>query len=235
MITPLPPGQREATTFHRFGLTQFATRFPQQTSTCTLQIAGQVGTPLQLTDPLHGLPRTELTCDFHCVTTWSFRGLCWEGVRFIDFYEQVLVPLAKPRTGSTLVALRAQDGARTAMLLEDLLSPDVLLADRLNGEALSVDHGAPLRLVAPAHYGYKSAKHLSSIEFREPGESYRVSGFRFMDHPRARVALEERGRMIPGWLLRYLYRPLISSTATRFARASKNRHNASEFDDGPAT
>ena len=29
-----------------------------------------------------------------------------------------------------------------------------------------------------------------------------------MGHPRARVALEERGRWVPGWLLRYLYRPL---------------------------
>jgi hypothetical protein len=40
-----------------------------------------------------------------------------------------------------------------------------------------------------------------------------------MDHPRARVALEERGRGLPGWLLRYLYRPLIPGTVTWFARA----------------
>ena len=225
MTAQLPPGQREAVAFHRFGLTQFATRFPKETSTCTLEIAGRVSNELRLVDPLNGLPRTEQRCDFHCVTTWSFRALRWEGVRFIDFYDKVLLPLASPAADATLVSFKGQDGARTAMMLEDLLSPDVLLADRLNGEPLSVDHGAPLRLVAPAHYGYKSAKHLCSLEFREPREGYRVSGFRFMDHPRARVALEERGRVIPGWLLRYLYRPLIPGTVARFARASKERNS----------
>jgi DMSO/TMAO reductase YedYZ molybdopterin-dependent catalytic subunit len=222
--TPLPLGQREAVAFHRFGLTHFAHRFPKDLSSCALEVLGSVTHELHLTDALQGLPRVEQVCDFHCVTTWSFRALRWEGVRFIDFYAQVVQPQAAPHAGATLVALRGQDGARTGMQLEDLLAPDVLLADRLNGQALSVDHGAPLRLIAPAHYGYKSVKHLSRIEFRDPAEGYRVSGLAFMDHPRARVAREERGRVLPGWLLRYLYRPLIPGTVSRFAKASESRN-----------
>ena len=140
-----------------------------------------------------------------------------------DFYSMVVSPDAGPNPDATLVALRGQDGARTGMLLEDLLSPNVLIADHLNGEPISVDHGAPLRLVAPDHYGYKSIKHLSQIEFRLRASGYRASGLRAMDHLRARVALEERGRVLPGWLLRYLYRPLIPSTVSRFAKASKSR------------
>ena len=81
------------------------------------------------------------------------------------------------------------------------------------------DQVAPLRLVAPKHYAYKSVKHLSQMEFKTADSGYRVSGFRFMDHPRARVALEERGRFAPGWLLRYLYRPLVTGTVARFATA----------------
>jgi DMSO/TMAO reductase YedYZ molybdopterin-dependent catalytic subunit len=50
------------------------------------------------------------------------------------------------------------------LLLSDLLAAEVLLADILDGLPLSMEHGAPLRLVAPAHYGYKSVKHLSGIE-----------------------------------------------------------------------
>jgi DMSO/TMAO reductase YedYZ molybdopterin-dependent catalytic subunit len=146
--------------------------------------------------------------------------LRWGGVRFADFYAGVVVPQARPTAGATLVSLRGQDGARTGLLLDDLLAPDVLLADQLDGVHLSVDHGAPLRLVAPAHYGYKSVKHLARLEFREPGEGYPVSGLRFMDHPRARVGLEERGRVVPGWVLRYLYRPLVPGTVARFAKAS---------------
>ncbi|MCA3237572.1 MAG: molybdopterin-dependent oxidoreductase [Limnohabitans sp.] len=235
MSTPLPPGQRESATFHRFGLTQFAQRFPNHTSSCALEVIGSVTRTLHLVDALQGLPRIEQTSDFHCVTTWSYRALRWEGVRFVDFYNQVLLPQAAPQASATLVALRGQDGARTGMLLEDLLAPDVLLADRLDGEPISVDHGAPLRLVAPAHYGYKSVKHLSRIEFREPSAGYRVSGLSFMDHPRARVANEERGRVLPGWLLRYLYRPLIPGTVSRFAKASQSRNAGTGCSGGAAT
>ena len=149
------------------------------------------------------LPRVEQTSDFHCVTTWTRCGLRWSGFRFADFYEQIVVPLCPPDptsgqpatdpASSRFVVLRAQDGARTSLPLEDLLSPDVLLADHLDGQPLSIEHGAPLRLIAPAHYGYKSVKHLHRIEFWRSSEHYRPYGLRFMVHPRARVAFEERG------------------------------------------
>jgi DMSO/TMAO reductase YedYZ molybdopterin-dependent catalytic subunit len=216
---PLPPGQRETADFPRFGLLQFAHRFPPETRRWKISIAGDVEQELPLEDALADLPRVEQTSDFHCVTTWSHRALRWRGVRFADFYQHVVAPRARPRPRAALVAFRGADGARTGMLLDDLLSPDVLLADTLNGAPLDLAHGAPLRLVAPKHYGYKSVKYLSHIEFRQADLNYRVSAFRFMDHPRARVALEERGRGAPGWLLRYLYRPLVAMTIARYAKA----------------
>jgi DMSO/TMAO reductase YedYZ molybdopterin-dependent catalytic subunit len=219
MRTSLPPGQRSTPNFPRFGLTQFMRRFPKQVSRVEIEIAGRVENSLQLSDALAGLPRVDQVSDFHCVTTWTCRSLRWSGVRFVDFYERTIAPQARPVRDATLVALRGQDGARTGMLLADLLAPDVLLADSLNGQPLTVAHGAPVRLVAPAHYGYKSIKYLSRIEFKLADEDYAVSGPRFMDHPRARVALEERGRVAPGWLLRHLYRPLVRGTAARFAEA----------------
>lgn len=219
MSRQLPPGQRETSAFPRFGLTRFARRFPKEPSRLEVQVIGDVEHELSLPDALQGLPRVDQVSDFHCVTTWSRRSLRWGGVRFVDFFEQVVVPRARPRPNATLLVFRGQDGARAGLLLEDLLVADVLLADTLDGEPLSVEHGAPLRLIAPAHYGYKSVKHLSRIEFRRDDSGYRPSGFRFMDHPRARVALEERGRWVPGWLLRYLYRPLVTGTAARFAKA----------------
>jgi hypothetical protein len=39
-----------------------------------------------------------------------------------------------------------------------------------------------------------------------------------LDHPRARVALEERGQFLPGWLLRYAFRPLIQPTIDKMKR-----------------
>ena len=219
MSTQLPPGQRETSTFPRFGLAQFARRFPKEPSRIELRLVGDVAHELSVLDALQGLPRVEQVSDFHCVTTWSRRSLRWGGVRFVDFFEQIVVPRARPLANATFLIFRGQDGARSSLLLEDLLAPDVLLADTLDGSPLTVEHGAPLRLVAPAQYGYKSVKHLSRIEFRRDDKGYRPSAFRFMDHPRARVALEERGRWVPGWILRYLYRPLASVTTARFAKA----------------
>ena len=221
MDTPstLPPGQREIDDFPRFGLTPFALRFPSLTEAVHLQIGGDVETPVDVGGALGHITRVDQCSDFHCVTTWTHTGLQWSGIRFSDFYSQVVVPLAAPAADATFVVLRGQDGARTSLPLEDLLAPDVLLADRLNGYPLPIAHGAPLRLVAPAHYGYKSVKHLSRIEFWRGSANYRPMGLRFMVHPRARVALEERGQWVPGWLLRHLYRPLIRPTVGRFEAA----------------
>ncbi len=222
MKRKLPPGQRESATFPRFGLTPFAKRFPRETSRIEIRISGALSGGAQevsIPDALQGLPRTEQVSDFHCVTTWSHVALRWSGVRFSDFFEQVIRVRAQPEPEARFVMLRGQDGYRSCLPLEDLLRDDVLLADRLNGEPLSIEHGAPLRLIAPAHYGYKNVKHLSRLEFRRDNQSPHPAMFRFLDHPRARVALEERGRWFPGWMLRVLYRPLIGVNAALFARA----------------
>jgi DMSO/TMAO reductase YedYZ molybdopterin-dependent catalytic subunit len=226
MNRPWPAGQREITSFPRFGLLQFARRFPAETSRRELKVVGDVTNELVVADVLDGLPRVEQVSDFHCVTTWSRRGLRWGGVRFSDFYEQVIAPQARPLADARTFILRGQDGARTTMLLEDLLAPDVLIATMLDGVPLSIEHGAPMRLIAPAHYAYKSVKHLSRIEIRTDESKFRPAAFRFMDHPRARVASEERGRGLPGWLLRFLYRPLVRPTMRYFARAMAEHKNA---------
>jgi DMSO/TMAO reductase YedYZ molybdopterin-dependent catalytic subunit len=217
--TRLPPGQYEIDHFPRFGLTQFAYRFPKQTRRVHLKVAGDVGESIVVAEELRDLPRVELTADFHCVTTWSRRSLAWSGFRFTDFFEHIVVARASPAADATFVILRCHDGYAVSLRLEDLLDPSVLLADTLNGEPLTAEHGAPLRLVAPAHYGYKNAKHLRGVDFWRDERHYRPAAFRFMDHPRARVALEERGRTVPGWLLRYMYRPLVRPTIALFRRA----------------
>jgi sulfite oxidase len=50
--------------------------------------------------------------------------------------------------------------------------PDVLLAWAMNGEPLTPEHGAPLRMVVPGYAGVRSAKWLTRIEVREtPSEA----------------------------------------------------------------
>jgi DMSO/TMAO reductase YedYZ molybdopterin-dependent catalytic subunit len=224
MSDVLPPGQRERKAFPRFGLMPFARRFPYETERIEVVVRGHVAHEVTLTTELGSLNPVDQDSDFHCVTTWTCRGLRWSGVRFAEFYAELVKPLAQPRDDISFVVLRGQDGYHSSLPLDDLLAPDVLLADRLNGAPLGIEHGAPLRLVAPAHYGYKCVKHIRAIEFWGREHPYRPVGFAFMAHPRARVGLEERGRW-PARLLRWLYRPLIAPTVRRFEQALRLRQN----------
>ena len=215
----LPPGQREIAEMPRFGLPKYASRFPAETERVAVVVCGDVEHTTEISDRMSELRRVEQVTDFHCVTSWTKRAVGWTGYRFSDFYEQLVRPAARPESNAGFVIFRCQDGYRVSLPLGDLMSPDVLLADEIDGQPLSIKHGAPLRLVAPAHYGYKNPKHIKQIEFWRDDRNYRQGAFAFMDHPRGRVAHEERGRIFPGWLLRYLYRPLINPVKRRFAAA----------------
>ena len=87
---------------------------------------------------------------------------------------------------------------------------DRTLAWALNDCGLDRRHGAPLRLVSPAQYGYKNVKHVESIALRSTRP---VSLLGPKEHLRARVALEERHSRIPGRLLRWPYRLAVPITA----------------------
>ncbi len=80
------------------------------------------------------------------------------------------------------------------------MQQNVLLADRLDDLSLTIEHGTPIRLVAPNHYGYKNIKHMKRIEFCKENQIVKQGLLSFMDHPRARVAYEERATKGPGIL-----------------------------------
>lgn len=219
-MKPLPPGQQALASFPRFGLPEYATRVVTPEQALSIQLIGAVANESQITTAsLAPLNRVDQVSDFHCVTTWSALDLAWSGYRFIDLFENVIKPLCQPDEQTQYVRFHCLDGYKTDLWFEDLLSDDVLLADAVNGEPLGSAHGAPMRLVMPKHYGYKNPKHLKRIEFwlEKPAPYSRLS--RRIDHPRARVELEERGLLAPGWILRYLYRPAIRTTIRRFEKA----------------
>ena len=215
----LPPGQRRIDGFPRFG-THRHRPAPAVPIDPSIEISGAVtrSVALPLTE-LATLPRRELTADFHCVAGWSATDLHWEGVAFETLYRVHLEPLLKPDTSITHVVFEGLDGYRSIVLIEDALADDVLIAERLNGRPLDSDHGAPARLVSPAQYGFVSTKHLCRVELHttEPKASYHPDqliqlGLQLVKpHRRARVWHEERHRYLPAWLLRPLYRRLIST------------------------
>lgn len=206
-MAQLPPGQRRVAGFPRFGGPSRPPRVPAEP---VLEITGAVRGPLTVPlSALSTLARRTQTSDFHCVAGWSATGLRWAGVGFTTFYRSIIEPRLSSAAGVSHVVFRGVDGYRAIVCLEDALQEDVMLADHLGDEPLSLKHGAPLRLVIPRQYGYLNAKHLCGIEIHTSAPP-RPHGFvLFRHHPRARVWQEERNGVLPTTVVRPIYRSLI--------------------------
>ncbi len=210
----LPPGQRLSRTFPRFGV-HLSSPPPPVPAAAALDVrgAGAAAFTVPVAD-LRDMPRRTLVADFHCVAGWSVKGLTWEGVPFRTFWEDHVLPRAQPELPTTHLVFAGLDRYSTTLLLEDALSDDVLLADRLDGAPLPPAHGAPVRLVSPGQYGHMNVKHLCRIELHatEPPRgrfetAVNVLGLSLIaGHPRARVAHQERHRRLPGGPVGLLYR-----------------------------
>jgi DMSO/TMAO reductase YedYZ molybdopterin-dependent catalytic subunit len=123
---------------------------------------GQPGARLKLHD-IEKLPRLAQSSRLKCVQCWSGR-VNWEGFRAQD-----LLRLIDAKTDLLWLRVDCADKYYDFVKLEDLLHPRTLFALGMNGEALSPEHGAPLRLVMPAKYGYKSSKLITRLTFVDKG------------------------------------------------------------------
>jgi DMSO/TMAO reductase YedYZ molybdopterin-dependent catalytic subunit len=129
-------------------------------ATWTFRVFGEVEEPLELTwEQFRELPRTEHTQDIHCVTRWSrfdttFRGVHWRDV----------AALVRPKPSARFAIAHAEQGFTSNVPLASLDDDLALLATEADGEPLTPEHGAPLRLVIPGKYFWKSAKWLRAIE-----------------------------------------------------------------------
>jgi DMSO/TMAO reductase YedYZ molybdopterin-dependent catalytic subunit len=139
-----------------------------------LRIDGLVARPLELSRAdLSRLPRTVLEEPFTCEEGWSVPGLRWGGVRLAK-----VLALAEPLPAARYVRAGAGPYVVPVPLAEAAVA---LLGDELNGEPLSIEHGAPWRLVLPGGACYTSVKWLDRLELTaEPGEhtAQRLAGAR---------------------------------------------------------
>jgi DMSO/TMAO reductase YedYZ molybdopterin-dependent catalytic subunit len=127
--------------------------------------------PLSYAELLH-LPRVMQTSDFHCVEGWSVKDIKWEGIRFEEIVK-IVRPLPEAKfalfhaLGVTLSAPQGQAHYIECLPISYLLDPknECLLALTMDGQPLSHDHGAPLRVIAPNSLAYKSIKFVCGIDF----------------------------------------------------------------------
>jgi sulfoxide reductase catalytic subunit YedY len=144
----------------------------------TLAIEGEVGNPgrYDIDSLLKLAPLEERVYRMRCVEGWSMV------IPWVGFPLREIIRRAEP-TGNakyvefvTLNDPKQMPGQRSRVLdwpyveglrLDEAMHPLTLLAVGLYGEVLPNQNGAPIRLVVPWKYGYKSAKSIVKIRFVE--------------------------------------------------------------------
>jgi DMSO/TMAO reductase YedYZ molybdopterin-dependent catalytic subunit len=113
---------------------------------------------------LAAMPQHTVELPLACVEGWSTVET-WSGVRLAD----LAVTAGRPTPGSAVVSSLERFGAFNHARLQrnQVLNPDALLALRVNGTDLSLDHGYPARIIVPALPGVHCTKWVASIDFRE--------------------------------------------------------------------
>ncbi len=149
-----------------------------EASPWTLEVTGAVRKPRVLSlEDLFDIPHEERRYHFRCVERWAM-NVPWTG-----FPLHVLLEGAQPLPTAQAVRFvsatqpDAMPGLaeaphypwpyREALRLDEALHPLTLLATGVYGAPLPKGHGAPVRLVVPWKYGYKSAKSIHRIEVME--------------------------------------------------------------------
>lgn len=127
-------------------------------------VTGLVQRPLSLSlADLAAFPaRTQVT-RHDCVEGWSAVGQ-WAGPRLSH-----VLKAAGLRDGARFVVFRCADLYGTTPYYEsldlvDAFHPQTILALAMNGRALTVGHGAPVRLRVERQLGYKHAKYVTGVE-----------------------------------------------------------------------
>lgn len=125
-----------------------------------LLVAGPAARAFSL-DELAALPQQSVSLPIACVEGWS-ATVRWDGVRLADV---LALTGLDPAAGVLVTSLEAKGlYGRSTLTADQALDPQTLLALRANGETLALDHGFPLRLIAPNRPGVQQTKWLSRIE-----------------------------------------------------------------------
>jgi hypothetical protein len=124
-----------------------------------LVVSGPAGRrELSLSD-LAGLTQHTADLPITCVEGWS-AGASWTGVRLSD-----LAALVGGSTQDSVLVESLQEGGYRSTVVDPahLADPLTLLATRLNGEPLHLDHGYPCRLIAPNRPGVLQTKWVAGV------------------------------------------------------------------------
>ena len=220
-IMDKPTGYKDATTYNNFY--EFGTdksdparrAHTLKTQPWTVEVEGLVKKPGRygLEDLMKWAAMEDRIYRLRCVEGWSM-VIPWAGYSLAELIRRV-----EPQPGAKFVELvtladrETMPGLRSGVLdwpyveglrMDEAMHPLTLLAFGMYGEVMPKQNGAPVRLVVPWKYGFKSAKSLVKIRFvdKQPVSSWEKAapqeyGFYSnvnpnVDHPRWSQATERR-------------------------------------------
>lgn len=184
----------------------------------SLKVDGVVERPLTLSlDDLRKLPRVELVSVLECAgngrgfyqphvpgTQWAYGSVGnarWAGVRLRDVLQKAGIRDAGRFVlcdGADEPLGKMPDFQRT-LTVQKALDPDTLLAYEMNGQTLPVEHGFPLRVIAPGWAGDSWVKWLQHLEVldHEFDGFWMTTAYRHPSHPVAPGAAVDPKEMVP--------------------------------------
>ena len=127
-----------------------------------------VATPKSTAEPvsltraqLLAMPQHTASLAINCVEGWSTGNQVWTGVRLRDLAR---LAGAEP-PGNVYVQSLQTRGGHAILSQGQVMNPDSLLAFRVNGAELSLDHGYPARVILPASPGVHNIKWVATMTF----------------------------------------------------------------------
>ena len=140
----------------------------------SVEIGGLVNNPMTISfkDILDQMPIEDRIYRFRCVEAWS-AVIPWNGFQLSHLLEKVEpTEDAKYVAFETLYRPDEMPGQRTdlypwpyveGLRLDEAMNPLTLMATGIYGEPMPKQNGAPIRLVVPWKYGFKSIKSITKI------------------------------------------------------------------------
>jgi DMSO/TMAO reductase YedYZ molybdopterin-dependent catalytic subunit len=160
----IPPGQHAVKMIRDMG----GERPGGDMANWKLQIQGEVQKPRTLSlQDLMDLQQVDLTCDVHCVTSWTLLDSRWRGVRL-----QTIMDLVQVKESAGFVIFDGPGQYSSNIPISEARKANVILAHVFMDKKLPAAHGAPVRGLVPDRYFYKSVKWVTGITFSvedEPG------------------------------------------------------------------
>ncbi len=131
----------------------------------TLEITGLVKEPIELSyEQILDMPQESIFATLETISNppggSSIGNAVWTGVPFKHILDLVEVD-----SSAIKAAFFCEDGYSTSITLDEAMEEGVIIAYEMNGEALTDEHGFPVRMVVPEKYGMKWPKWINTIEF----------------------------------------------------------------------